>query len=128
MNIWATNGIGAVLAHKGYINEARDIFATVRDATADFCDVWLNIAHIYVEQKQFVSAIQMVNITEAYFYCNNNFTFSIKSINCGTMKCKNTTFNFYLFKLYIFNLYFFNLLKEKSTNFYFQKCKFVCNR
>lgn len=59
-NIWAANGIGAVLAHKGCINEARDIFAQVREATADFCDVWLNIAHIYVEQKQYVSAIQMV--------------------------------------------------------------------
>lgn len=59
-NIWAANGIGAVLAHKGAVNEARDIFAQVREATADFCDVWLNIAHIYVEQRQYVSAIQMV--------------------------------------------------------------------
>merc|ERR1719330_1477123 len=58
-NIWAANGIGAVLAHKGYITEARDIFAQVREATADFCDVWLNIAHIYVEQKQYISAIRM---------------------------------------------------------------------
>ena len=31
----------------------------MREATADFCDVWLNIAHIYVEQKQYISAIQM---------------------------------------------------------------------
>lgn len=62
-NIWAANGIGAVLAHKGCVNEARDIFAQVREATAEFCDVWLNIAHIYVEQKQFVSAIQMVTLT-----------------------------------------------------------------
>ena len=31
----------------------------MREATADFSDVWLNIAHIYVEQKQYVSAIQM---------------------------------------------------------------------
>ena len=31
----------------------------VREATADFSDVWLNIAHIYVEQRQYVSAIQM---------------------------------------------------------------------
>ena len=51
-NIWAANGIGAVLAQKGYVSEARDIFAQVREATAEFCDVWLNIAHIYVEQKQ----------------------------------------------------------------------------
>ena len=54
--------LGAVLAHKGYITEARDFFAQVREATADFCDVWLNIAHIYVEQRQYVAAIQMVII------------------------------------------------------------------
>ena len=60
-NIWAANGIGALLAHKGCITEARDIFAQAREATADFCDVWLNIAHVYVEQKQYVSAIQMVS-------------------------------------------------------------------
>ena len=53
---------GCVLAHKGHINEARDIFAQVREATADFADVWLNIAHIYVEQRQFVAAVQMVSV------------------------------------------------------------------
>ena len=53
---------GCVLAHKGHINEARDVFAQVREATADMSDVWLNIAHIYVEQKQFVAAIQMASI------------------------------------------------------------------
>ncbi|KAH0812155.1 hypothetical protein GEV33_010635 [Tenebrio molitor] len=71
-NIWAANGIGAVLAHKGAVNEARDIFAQVREATADFCDVWLNIAHVYVEQKQFVSAIQMYeNCLRKFFKYNN---------------------------------------------------------
>lgn len=67
-NIWAANGVGAVLAHKGCVNEARDIFAQVREATAEFCDVWLNIAHIYVEQKQFVSAIQMYENCLRKFY------------------------------------------------------------
>ncbi|KAL0276258.1 UNVERIFIED_CONTAM: hypothetical protein PYX00_003864 [Menopon gallinae] len=67
-NIWAANGIGAVLAHKGAINEARDIFAQVREATAEFCDVWLNIAHIYVEQKQYISAIQMYENCLRKFY------------------------------------------------------------
>lgn len=51
---------GCVLAHKGHMNESRDIFSQVREATADFADVWLNMAHIYVEQKQYVAAIQMV--------------------------------------------------------------------
>lgn len=71
-NIWAANGIGAVLAHKGYFTEARDIFAQVREATADFSDVWLNIAHIYVEQKQYISAIQMYeNCLKKFFKYHN---------------------------------------------------------
>ena len=58
-----------MLAHKGHINEARDIFAQVREATADLCDVWLNIAHIYVEQKQYVAAMQMVrSLASGIFY------------------------------------------------------------
>ena len=36
------------------------MFAQVREATAELPDVWLNLAHIYVEQNQFISAIQMV--------------------------------------------------------------------
>lgn len=36
------------------------MFAQVREATADISDVWLNLAHIYVEQKQYISAVQMV--------------------------------------------------------------------
>lgn len=71
-NVWAANGIGAVLAHKGVLIEARDIFAQVREATADFSDVWLNIAHIYVEQKQYTSAIQMYENCMKKFYRYNN--------------------------------------------------------
>lgn len=54
---------GAVLAHKGYYRDARDVFAQVREATADISDVWLNLAHIYVEQKQYISAVQMVRVS-----------------------------------------------------------------
>jgi RNA polymerase-associated protein CTR9 len=71
-NIWAANGVGSVLAHKGYYIEARDIFAQVREATADFSDVWLNIAHIYVEQKQYISAIQMYENCMKKFYKYHN--------------------------------------------------------
>ena len=67
MNLFIT--LGAVLAHKGYFREARDVFAQVREATADISDVWLNLAHIYVEQKQYISAVQMVmSFFSRYFY------------------------------------------------------------
>ena len=50
----------------------RVIFAEVREATADFSDVWLNIAHIYVEQQQYVSAIQMYENCLKKFYKVSN--------------------------------------------------------
>ncbi|XP_002733846.1 RNA polymerase-associated protein CTR9 homolog, partial [Saccoglossus kowalevskii] len=71
-NIYAANGIGAVLAQKGYIREARDVFSQVREATADMRDVWLNLAHIYVEQKQYISAIQMYENCLRKFYKYHN--------------------------------------------------------
>ena len=38
----------------------------VREATAEVPDLWLNLAHVYVEQKQYVSAIQMVRNGYSY--------------------------------------------------------------
>lgn len=71
-NLYAANGIGAVLAHKGYVREARDVFAQVREATAEISDVWLNLAHIYVEQKQYISAVQMYENCLRKFYKHQN--------------------------------------------------------
>ncbi|WAR02159.1 CTR9-like protein, partial [Mya arenaria] len=93
-NIWAANGIGCVLAHKGCINEARDVFAQVREATADFCDVWLNIAHIYVEQKQYVAAVQMYeNCLKKFFKYHNTEVMVYLArayYKCGKLReCKN---------------------------------------
>lgn len=94
-NIWAANGIGAVLAQKGYVSEARDVFAQVREATAEFCDVWLNIAHIYVEQKSYVSAVQMYENCLKKFYKYNNVDVLMylarAYFKCGKLKeCKIT--------------------------------------
>ncbi|KAK5974817.1 RNA polymerase-associated protein CTR9 [Trichostrongylus colubriformis] len=58
-NIWAANGIGCVLASKAMWQDARDIFAQVREATSEFEDVWMNIAHVYIELGQYVPALQM---------------------------------------------------------------------
>ena len=60
------------MAHKGFFREARDVFAQVREATADLPDVWLNLAHIYVEQKQYISAIQMVS-TQTHLWKSDPF-------------------------------------------------------
>lgn len=83
------------------MSEARDVFAQVREATADFCDVWLNIAHIYVEQKQYVAAVQMVS----YFFLlqlANTIHYTVDSGFCESL----TQFFFKcLINLTILNLY-----------------------
>lgn len=94
-NIWAANGVGCVLAHKGMLNEARDIFAQVREATADFADVWLNIAHILVEQKQYIRAIQMYENCAKKFYKHTHtelLTYLIRALARANrlVECRNT--------------------------------------
>nr|XP_058951726.1 RNA polymerase-associated protein CTR9 homolog isoform X1 [Pocillopora verrucosa] len=71
-NLYAANGIGCILAHKSFLREARDVFSQVREATADIPDVWLNLAHIYVEQKQYVAAIQMYENCLRKFFKHHN--------------------------------------------------------
>ncbi|XP_029108342.1 RNA polymerase-associated protein CTR9 homolog isoform X1 [Scleropages formosus] len=94
-NLYAANGIGAVLAHKGYFREARDVFAQVREATADISDVWLNLAHIYVEQKQYISAVQMYeNCLKKFFKHQNTevLLYLARALfKCGKLQeCKQT--------------------------------------
>jgi RNA polymerase-associated protein CTR9 len=71
-NIYAANGIGCIFAVNRMFNEARDIFSQVREATAEFPDVWINIAHIYVEQKQYAAAVQMYENCLKKFFNNSN--------------------------------------------------------
>uniref|UniRef100_A0A8C2JCU8 CTR9 homolog, Paf1/RNA polymerase II complex component n=1 Tax=Cyprinus carpio TaxID=7962 RepID=A0A8C2JCU8_CYPCA len=94
-NLYAANGIGAVLAHKGYFREARDVFSQVREATAEISDGWLNLAHIYVEQKQYISAVQMYENCLKKFYKHQNtevLLYLARALfKCGKLQeCKQT--------------------------------------
>lgn len=59
-NIYAANGVGIFMAETGKHDEANEIFGQVREATSNFPDVWLNLAHSYVSQKQYINAIKLV--------------------------------------------------------------------
>ena len=59
-NIYAANGVGVYFAEKGNLNEARDFFIQVREATGDMPDVWINLAHVYVAQGLYLNAIKLV--------------------------------------------------------------------
>ena len=56
----------------------------MREATADIPDVWLNLAHIYVEQKQYVAAIQMVrNALKLLSHISLMIIWNVSSIRCN---------------------------------------------
>ncbi|XP_055351181.1 RNA polymerase-associated protein CTR9 homolog [Paramacrobiotus metropolitanus] len=58
-NIYAVNGLGALLARIGQTEEAKEMFAVVRESSADILDLWLNIGHQYCEAKQYVAGMKM---------------------------------------------------------------------
>ncbi|KNC56167.1 TPR repeat-containing protein [Thecamonas trahens ATCC 50062] len=58
-NLFAANGIGIVLADKGQIGAAKVVFDSVREASSEFPDVYVNLGHCALAQKQYVKAITL---------------------------------------------------------------------
>lgn len=49
----AAVGLGMVLAEKGTLEQAKDVFARVREVSAEVLgDVWINLAHVYLAQNK----------------------------------------------------------------------------
>mmetsp|Transcript_39349 Transcript_39349/g.63823 ORF Transcript_39349/g.63823 Transcript_39349/m.63823 type:complete len:766 (+) Transcript_39349:2-2299(+) len=69
-NLYAANSVGVLLADKGKIAEAKEVFSMVRECTADMPDVWVNMAHIYLAQGQHINAIKMYQNCLKKFYYN----------------------------------------------------------
>ncbi|CAM9129407.1 unnamed protein product, partial [Choristocarpus tenellus] len=59
-NAFAANGLGMVLAEKGMLDQAKDVFARVREISAEvLADVWINLAHVYLAQNKHNEAIRL---------------------------------------------------------------------
>ena len=59
-NAYAANGLGTVLAEKGELFKAKEIFNRVREVSGDtISDSLLNLGHIYLAQKKHPEALQM---------------------------------------------------------------------
>jgi RNA polymerase-associated protein CTR9 len=58
-NLYAANGLGVILLREAELASAKETFAQIREATGDVPDVWINLAHIYVAQRQYDHAIKM---------------------------------------------------------------------
>lgn len=60
LNAYAANGIGTVLAEKGEIFKAKEVFNRVREVSGDSInDALLNLGHIYLAQKKHPEALQL---------------------------------------------------------------------
>lgn len=58
-NIYAAHGIGCILALEGRLAEAKDVFVSVREAESEIPEPWVNLAHVYLEQKNYVNAVKL---------------------------------------------------------------------
>ncbi|KAL0093325.1 hypothetical protein F4703DRAFT_1266544 [Phycomyces blakesleeanus] len=71
-NAYATNGLAITLAENGHLEHAKDIFIQVREATVNNPCVWVNLAHAFVELKQYKQAIVMYENTSKKFFNNTD--------------------------------------------------------
>ena len=82
-NVWAANGIGAVLAERGSLTDAHAVLAQVQDGAAaaeallPMPDVLLNMANLQLAQQDYYSAIQMYTATLRRFHA---FVFQCRNI------------------------------------------------
>ena len=59
-NAYAANGLGTVLAEKGELFKAKEVFNRVREVSGDtILDALLNLGHIYFAQRKHPEALQM---------------------------------------------------------------------
>lgn len=79
-NVYAALGIGAVLAEKGYLNEAKDVLTKVRENHAHDNDsklsaipeTWINLGHLSMANKQYMNAAKIYENCLRKFYNNSN--------------------------------------------------------
>lgn len=58
-NAYAANGLGTVLAEKGELFKAKEVFNRVREVQDSIADALLNLGHIFLAQKRHPEALQM---------------------------------------------------------------------
>jgi RNA polymerase-associated protein CTR9 len=73
-NIYAANGLAIVFQEQGLLDEAKDFFMQVREATSHIPDVWINLAHINLLQRQYENAIRLYQTCLRDFYNNSDAT------------------------------------------------------
>lgn len=81
--MFAAHGIGCILAVEGRLAEAKDVFVSVREAESNIPEPWLNLAHVYLEQKNFINAIKLY--VSLFSLCNHTHTHTQSLYPCNAM-------------------------------------------
>ncbi|KAI8341198.1 hypothetical protein BC941DRAFT_510409 [Chlamydoabsidia padenii] len=89
-NAYAANGLAIVLAENNNIDQAKDIFAQVREATPNNPCVWINLAHIFVDLKHLSQAIVMYENALKKFYRDGDANILLCLARAQFMLAKNT--------------------------------------
>ncbi|KAI9248923.1 hypothetical protein BY458DRAFT_550823 [Sporodiniella umbellata] len=71
-NVYAANGLAITIAENGHNEQARDLFNQVRESNVSNPDALVNLAHTYVELKQYKQAIVMYENCLKKFYNNKD--------------------------------------------------------
>ncbi|CAM9649113.1 unnamed protein product, partial [Phaeothamnion confervicola] len=59
-NAFAANGIGMIMAEKEALDQSKEIFTRVREASADaMADTWVNLAHVFLALRKHNEAIRL---------------------------------------------------------------------
>eukprot|EP00127_Corallochytrium_limacisporum_P002336 Clim_evm124s109 gene=Clim_evmTU124s109 len=72
-NIFAANGLGVIIAESGedYLNDAKNVFMTIREATGEQADVWINLATVCTELGSHQQAVALYTRTLKRFFANS---------------------------------------------------------
>ncbi|CAO3613497.1 unnamed protein product [Cunninghamella blakesleeana] len=88
-NSYAANGLAIVLAENNHIEQAKDIFTQVREASPDNASAWINLAHVFVDLKQFNHAITMYENVLKRFYKDGDANILLCLARAQFMMAKN---------------------------------------
>ncbi|CAO3644067.1 unnamed protein product [Cunninghamella echinulata] len=88
-NSYAANGLAIVLAENNHIDQAKDIFTQVREASPDNSSAWINLAHVFVELKQYNHAITMYENVLKRFYKDEDSNILLCLARAQFMMAKN---------------------------------------
>jgi RNA polymerase-associated protein CTR9 len=71
-NVYAATGLGAIIATQGYIENAKEILLKCREFSAEIPEVWINLAHISVCNKEYHQAVKLYENCSKKFFENKN--------------------------------------------------------